>query len=79
MLECKEISQNTGLYMTYRWSIKVVNVAAFSIADTLEDVMKECKYWRKKYPNKRIRVRRFLVVDGIDEQIRKKEEYGKKG
>lgn len=78
MLECTKISQS-GLYMTYMWSIKVVNSAAFSIAYNLEQVKKECKYWRKKYPHCRIRVRRIIVVDGIDEQIRKKDKYGKEG
>ena len=56
--------------MTYMWSIKIVNIPAFSVAYNLEDLRKELKYWRKKYPNGRIKARRFTVIDGIDRQMK---------
>lgn len=69
MKVCNERSRYTGLYMTYMWRVHVENRVAFSICNDLESVRREWKYWRKKYPNRRMYVHRFLVVAGIDEQM----------
>lgn len=72
MKVCSEVSPVTGLYMAYAYNVHVRGTAVCIWCPELGKVKSACKYLRKRYPGKCLRVHRQQVVDGVDNQMRRK-------
>ena len=73
MIQCKEKNEN-GLYLKYVYSFFVKNTYVWFVCESLEDIKRICKYYRKKYPNGMFRVHRFQTVCDINTQMKKEKE-----
>ena len=72
MKACGELSPVKGLYMAYAYNVHVRGTAVCIWCPDISKVRSACKYLRKRYPGKCLRVHRQQVVDGVDNQMRRK-------
>ena len=79
MKECNVIDSLTGLYMQYKYIVKVKGKPIFSLCDNLAAVYSECNRYRNEFPNIRLCIHRIIVVADVDTQVRKKKNKGFKG
>ena len=70
--ECCKISQVSGLYVTYAYSVHVRNSAISIFCNDISKVNGAWLFLRKKYPASNLRVHRLQVIDNVDNQMRRK-------